>query len=130
MKQKKLLLILCILISLPSYFTGCASLKVPNTEICAVKGKLHDGMICATTLSDKQRELDFEEAFEFLHATEEHGAALCQTSKDWTKIKNAIESACSLLGDRCKKKRGNDVLSLVNAIENVQSLSGTNIKED
>lgn len=99
MRPRNLLLILCSLLLLLS---SCASVTLPDTEICVVKGQLQHGMICSTTLSKKEREMDFDQTIDFLQANESHGAALCQSSKDWLELKNALETACLLLAGRCK----------------------------
>lgn len=120
MKQKNLLQILFSLTLL--LISSCASITLPDTELCGIKGQLQHGMMCSTTVSKKERELSFDQAIDFLHATESHGPALCQSSEDWTKLKNTIEAACVLLGKRCKKKLKKNIKELSETLERVQSL--------
>ncbi len=112
-----------ILFSLLLLISGCGSVTLPDTEVCAIQGHLPQGMFCSTTVSRRERNLDFDQTIDFLHASETHGAALCQSSKDWTKIKTALEQACVLLGKRCKKKVVGDVDSIIKTIDKIQSLT-------
>ena len=82
---------------------SCASVQVPNTEVCAVAGKVQYGANCVHTLSDETREMQFEEFIKFLEPSNNppKGAALCQSSDDWNKQKTALEEACKILKDKC-----------------------------
>lgn len=116
-----------ILFSLILLLSGCASMSLPDTEVCAIKGSLPNGMFCSTTISRKERDLTFEESIDFLHAREEldgtkKGAALCQSSKDWVELKTALESACVLLGKRCKKKIKKQIKSISRTINKLKDL--------
>lgn len=102
---------------------SCGSVTLPDTEICAIKGQLTNGMFCSTTISRTERELTFEESVDFLHANEERGAALCQSAYDWVRLKNALEAACVLLGKRCKKSLKNEIKSLAKSISKIKSKS-------
>ncbi len=94
--------------------TSCGSVKLPNTRVCAVSGKLSAGADCVYTGEETKEEMTFTEFMDFLEAQDAkpnpkdpskmippHGAALCQSSEDYTKQKTALEQACRLLGNRC-----------------------------
>ncbi|MBK9392051.1 MAG: hypothetical protein IPN68_18380 [Bacteroidetes bacterium] len=93
--------------------SGLSNIKVPDTEVCAVSGKISAGGNCVRTLSPETRQLGFDEFLDFLEASEEilnpdgsvlrpaKGAALCQSSDDFNKIKTTLEQACYLLKKRC-----------------------------
>lgn len=74
---------------------------MPDTEVCAVAGKMVLGADCANTLSDKKRSMTFEEFVEYLEPSDTHGPALCQKTSDWNKLKTALEQACHKLGSQC-----------------------------
>ena len=85
--------------------------------MCATAGQLQDGMLCSTTISRVESEMTMDEVIEFLQASETHGPALCQSSKDWTAYKSTLQSACLLLGTRCKKKVAGEIKSISDVIE-------------
>lgn len=122
MKLKNLSKILFSLILL--LLSGCASIEIPDVNVCGVTGTLDNGMMCVTSLSDSEYEMNFNESLDFLQANEEHGAALCLSSAHWVELKNALESACYLLGEkRCKKKVEEKINSVVRSIERIQDLT-------
>ena len=112
MKLRKLFLTLLSLILLDS----CASITIPDIEICTIKGQLQYGMICENTLSSKNRELTFDQSIDFLQANEKHGAALCQSSQDWMLLKNTIEFACKAMKKRCTKKIVSDITKTIDEL--------------
>lgn len=127
MKLKKHLKISFILTLLLS---GCAGMTVPDIEVCGVTGELQNGMMCATSLSNKEKDLNFDQTLDFLQPSEEHGAALCMSSIHWTEIKNAIETACMLLGKkRCKKKAQEKIAEISRTIEFVQKETGSTVRD-
>src|SRR5689334_11961796 len=100
--------LLCL--SLSALLLSCAGVEIPNTRVCVVAGKLSAGGDCAYTGSATTEQMSFEEFVDFLEAREERpdpkdpakrlpakGAALCQSSEDWTRAKTALEQACKLL---------------------------------
>jgi hypothetical protein len=86
-------------------------------------------MNCATTQSLKTREMDLDETLEFLEAQEAvkdengkiikeaHGAAICQTSKDYVSLKTALEQACIIMKKRCTYEIKKMIKKFGNAIE-------------
>lgn len=93
-------------------FSGCVT--VPDTEGCAVAGKLRHGMLCAHSNFDSTRELTFEQAIEFLEPQLERddpenpgkklpprGGAICRSASDTQKLKTALEQACRELAGGC-----------------------------
>lgn len=76
--------------------SSCASVTFPNARICSVAGRLQAGMDCAFTGSDKTQEMNMREAIDFLEA-----GALCMSSQDYLKQKNAIEKLCYDAGSKC-----------------------------
>lgn len=100
-----------VLLTLLNFISGCASVKIPNTEVCAVAGILDGGAFCAETLTGKQTDKTRDEFIKWLEPQEAsdgvpaRGAALCQSAEDWNKQKTAFEQACVLLGiKRCTKE--------------------------
>ena len=102
MKTKGLYVIWLSLISLA--LSGCAAVAVPNTEVCAVAGRIRIGANCVSTLSDDEREMTYDEFIDFLEPQEDppRSGALCQSAEDWNKQKTALEEACAILKDQCK----------------------------
>jgi len=94
-----MLLALTLLVLLNS----CGSIKIKNSEVCAVKSFLQDGMFCAETLTDKRRELTFEQMVDFLepNVRTNKGAAFCTSAQHYIEQKTTLEQACALLEDRC-----------------------------
>lgn len=93
------------------FLAGC-SVQLPNIRVCATSGTILAGADCAWTNSDDTEELTFEEWMDFLEPRPDskdakgrkikgHGAALCVSPSDWTRQKNALESACVKLGNAC-----------------------------
>lgn len=86
---------------------GCMSVRIPNTEVCAVSGRLAMGANCANTLTDQTRQLNLGEFIDFLEPRVSptgdvvKGPALCMSTVDFEKLKTAIEQACQLLEQRC-----------------------------
>ena len=87
---------------------------IPNTEACTAAGILSAGAICAETLTNKARDLTFDEYLDFLepqvkrpdpaHPGEflpARGGAICQSVDDWNAQKTALELACRVLGKNC-----------------------------
>ena len=87
--------------------SGCMSVRIPNTEICAVSGRLAMGANCANTLNDQTRQLNLGEFIDFLEPRVSpsgdvvKGPALCMSTIDFERLKTAIEQACTLLEQRC-----------------------------
>lgn len=103
-------------------------MTVPNTTTCTAAGTMSAGLICAETLTDKTRELTFEEMIDMLEPQDARecvpleglsvcasspdpasasvklparGGAIVQSAEDWNKNKTALEEACRLLGGQC-----------------------------
>lgn len=104
--------------------SACNGIRIENTTVCTVAGKLSAGMICAETLTPKTGDLSFEQAVEFLEPQFERpdpaqpgkvlparAGALCQSSADWNKMKTALEQACEKMGDNCSKDIRTDLKS-------------------
>lgn len=96
--------------------SGCATVKIPNAQVCTVAGKISAGADCAWTLSNQTSEMTFDEFLDFLEpqrARPDPGkpditlparaGALCQSAEDWNKNKTALEQACKLLGRNCSR---------------------------
>jgi hypothetical protein len=93
--------------------SGCTSIKIKSTKFCAVKGVVRAGAFCDETLNKAPTEMTMNEFFDFLEASPEvkddkgkvikkaKGAAVCQSSSDFTENKTKLEQACYLLGDLC-----------------------------
>lgn len=94
--------------------SGCAQIKVKNTELCAVAGRLKAGADCVNTLNDDERSMNLDEFITFLEPQREvkdaktgkvikaeRGAALCQSSDDFNATKTSLEQACNLLKNAC-----------------------------
>jgi len=89
------------------------SIKVKNTEACAVAGLLEGGMMCSDTLSPNKRSMDLGEMIKFLEpqnetkdesgnvVTPKKGPAVCQSLSDWNYMKTTLEQVCAILGDNC-----------------------------
>lgn len=89
------------------------SVKIKNTEACAVAGTLDNGMMCGETLTDKKRSMLFGEMIKFLEPQEEvkdnqgnilvpkKGPAICQSIGDWNYMKTTLEQICVLVGENC-----------------------------
>lgn len=121
-------LVLALLVS------GCKTISIPNTEICAVAGVMSAGANCVETLTDNTREMTLDQFLEFLEPQEvvkdattgktirpERGAAICQSAKDWNAMKTALEEACEKLGDACTYDIRESLSKMTGAIEMLQS---------
>lgn len=107
------MLMIFLLLSVLTLLVSCVDIKIQDTEVCTVAGKLIAGGDCAHTLKPDTRQMSFEEFVKFLEPQEEiknekgeiiqaaRGPALCQSSNDWNKMKTTLEQACELLKDRC-----------------------------
>ncbi len=106
-----------------SLVLSCAHVEVPNVRACAVAGSLQNGMDCAYTLSSETEQLDAAEMVAFLEsdAATGKGAAICQASEDWGKIKTALEQACKQLKKRCSY----EVKEAIATVDkNIKSING------
>lgn len=108
-----------LILFISSLIVSCGTVKIPNTEVCTIAGKLSHGMICAETMTSNTRDLTFEESLEFLEASEDRGAALCQSSKHWNDIRTTLEIACKLLGKKCKKKLKKSIRKFSNTVKSL-----------
>lgn len=124
---KNLFLSLCILT--PSF--GCVTL--PNTTGCTPRGMLNAGAMCSENITDRKTLLTRNEYLDFLEPQDEEkecitvsdgipvcaenpnpnrpkivlpkrAGAVCFSTADHLKNKNALEEACRLLGKRCTKE--------------------------
>lgn len=91
-------------------------------------------MDCFSTLSDEEETIRPEEIRYFLEAvpvqtdyqgnvTPAHGAAICQSSEDWSKEHTALELACQKLGASCTydiKKIITDVDTKMQKLQNLR----------
>lgn len=92
-----------ILVSL--FVSSCGTnIKIHNSTICSVAGKLAAGAICADTLSDTTKDLDLNEFIEFLEPNEltGKGPAVAMSSQDFMEIKTSLQQACTSLGNKCE----------------------------
>lgn len=80
---------------------GC-SMVVPNVTVCGT-GEFSAGASCRETLSDTKKELNLDEWIAFLEPdpVSGRGSALCLSSEDYKKMKDAIDYACKKLGRWC-----------------------------
>lgn len=119
---------LIMLLSFVALGSSCAHVQLPDTEACAVAGKVINGATCNYTISDKPRKMTFDE---FIHWLEpdiqnQRGAAICQSSNDWVKIKVALEQACYLLKRRCSLEMQQAIQKLS---DRILYLSDAHVKE-
>lgn len=97
LSTSSLALILLIVLS------GCKTIEVKDTEVCAVAGTVLAGADCVHTLTDERRSMTFDEFIEWLEPQEtpERGPAICQSSQHFNEFKTTLEIACRKLGKRC-----------------------------
>lgn len=94
--------------------SACEEIEIKNTELCSVAGRMKAGADCFNTLNDNERSMTLDEFITFLEPQrevkdaktgkvlqKERGAALCQSSDDFTATKTVLEQACMLLKKRC-----------------------------
>lgn len=114
-----------ILLGLTWLAISCAHVKVPNVKACAVAGSLQNGMDCAYTLSSETSQMDAQEMIAFLEPDpiNNKGAAICQASEDWGKIKTALEQACKQLKKRCSYEIKEAIITVD---QNIRSIDGLN----
>lgn len=78
---------------------GCTKVEIPNIRVCAVSGIMAAGADCGYSKNDKTEQMTLPQFIEFLEPSvipgKEKGAALCQSAEDFTKLKVALEQACS-----------------------------------
>jgi hypothetical protein len=106
-----------------------------------VSGTISAGGNCVRTLSPETRQLSFDEFLDFLEASEEiknpdgtvlrpaKGAALCQSSDDFNKIKTALEQACYALKKRCTFEMQQVIQSMSDTLNYHESHSQKPIKK-
>lgn len=131
MKTKKNFLILFV----SGLLASCASIRIPETEVCGVAGVLQAGANCALTLSPKTREMTFEEFVEFLEPQPartvngkklpERGAAMCQSADDFNKLKTTLEQACEKLGKNCTYEMKQTIASVSKNMTALQKKNST-----
>jgi hypothetical protein len=71
--------------------------QVPDIKICAVAGHLIVGMDCAFTGHDETSQMSMQQEVKFLE-----DGALCMSSVDYLRLKNAVESLCYKMGSACQ----------------------------
>lgn len=108
MLKKKLSLRLPSLSVLALLVSACGTTtQIPNTMVCTSAGSLHNGAICAETITGNTSDMTFEMFLDFLEPKEAgpfnpaRSGAICQSSADWGKQKTALEQACRAMGARC-----------------------------
>lgn len=78
-------------------------------------------MDCFHTLSDEEEHVEPSGIREFLESSDTHGAAICQSSDDWSKDHTALEEACQKLGAACSY----DIRKMIDGVnQKVQRLGG------
>lgn len=94
------------LASLFALTLSACSVQIPNVVVCSTAGYMSAGADCAESLSDETKVLTLDEWIAFLEPNIEtgRGAALCLSSEDFTKLKTALDQACSKLGRWCSKE--------------------------
>jgi hypothetical protein len=99
--------------------------QLPDVRACAVAGRLTQGMDCATSLSGRITELNFNETIQFLEPSiePEKPPAICLASGDWTKIKTALEQACVALKRRCTKEIKESIAIANVMVESLENIS-------
>lgn len=96
--------------------SGCVT--VHNTELCSVAGRLSAGGICAEALTEKTRDMTFEEFVAFIEPASEpspRAGAICQTSEDYNKTATSLAQACRELGSRCSVETRELIKGMINA---------------
>lgn len=74
---------------------------IHDGEICVVRGLVTNGADCATTISQKERYLNFSDFINHLQANDKKGAAVIQSVDDYMNTKTSLEQACKLLKNKC-----------------------------
>lgn len=105
--------------------SGCATVQVPNTRVCAVAGRFSAGMDCAYTQTDQTESMTMDEALDFLEpqVSPERGPALCQSSEDWVRMKTALEQACTALGRKCTTEVKQSIAAAAYRVDALRALS-------
>jgi len=102
-KLAKNSLILCVL----KLLAGCDSVTIPNVTYCTVAGRLRAGAICAESLTSRTYDMTFEETVKFLEprgplrGMPARAGAICQSTSDFVKTKNALDQLCILAKKKC-----------------------------
>ena len=104
---------------------SCGSVKIKDTNHCAVAGIVAAGADCVTLISGVQSSLTFEQLIEMLEPSKEHGGAIITPLDDFVSIKEELETACVLLKSRCTKQIKKN-LKLMN--DNLNKIIGSQIE--
>lgn len=73
--------------------SGCASVRIPDTEWCGDMGK--EGAACFHTLTDDERDIPKAEWDDYRFGQ------VCTTNNNFAAIISALEKLCSKAGKRC-----------------------------
>src|SRR5688572_7758926 len=101
-KRVKNTLMLWLSSSVLTLWLSACSMVVPNVTVCGT-GEFSAGADCAETLTGVKSQKNLDEWVAFLEpdpATDK-GSALCLSSVDYRKMKDAIDYACKKLGRWC-----------------------------
>lgn len=108
-----------------SILTSCGTIKIHDTKVCTVAGKLSAGANCTKAVSGAKTQITFEELIDMLEPGENRGPAVVIPMNDFVDLKTELESACIYL--RCKKS---DKKKLQKLIANLNELIGSSQKEN
>lgn len=120
MKNKASLLFLTF-----SILTSCGTIKIHDTKVCTVAGKLSAGANCTRAVSGQKAQITFEDLIDMLEPTEDHGPAVIIPMNDFVDLKTELESACVYL--RCKKS---DKKKLAKLIRNINEITVTDFSQE
>ena len=81
--------------------SGCETIQIYDSKFCSVNGVVSNGAICTHTLNEKEELMTMDQFLDFLSANAQKPAALCLSAEDAGAMKDALETACRLLGKKC-----------------------------
>lgn len=89
------------------------------------------GAICQNSVSEKNRDMNDKEWIHFLEAQaddpktaevdESKGPALCASSKDFARVKTAIESLCEAKKSQCRLEQVKEALHRIDKMNKTRS---------